>query len=936
MEIGSERSVFTGYHKAILWLFISVVSVLVILFLIYRELSSIERHFNTAAMAVQRDVIQQVASLDTVLTALVGQHHASSALNSAELTLFSQEMLKSHPFIHSILYLERVSHQDLDEFKARMHESGFVSFRFDQNASPPNAKKESGLGYHLLVSFIEPMTPRSGNLLGFDLGNQPFNSEVIEKAIRLGTTIGLDGIRVPRFKEPLSLILKPVYQGRYPPVLPHERWEMLSGIVALRIDYKQFFKEIKLNSKEMQLALFLGNQDGELTPESKLLEWGAKKTETLFSLPAISFAQPLEIHGLSFTLSIRRDIAWTAINIWKVAIEWLLIMLMLALLVVVYRNRRLSKLQKEVVKSAIAAKDARLLNVIDAAFDAVITTDHEGRILSWNQQASEIFGYEEDAVANRKVFPLILSSRSFDEHRHKLEPLFQLKGQVSYKKSLEAIGQTKSGQQFPLELAISSSIVGAMPMLSVFARDITERKRRDEKINYLAYCDSLTDLPNRLAFKEQVTRAIKSANRYGRIGAVLYLDLDEFKRINDTLGHDIGDLLLKHITKRLEQQLRSTDMVTLYRSETESTCNIARLGGDEFTVLLEEIDQPDAAAIVAKRVQNAIVRSYNLNGHEIYVTPSIGIALFPRDGQDVDELLKNADTAMYHAKAMGKNNFQFYTDQMNAMAANRLKLEGKLRKALVCHEMELHYQPQIDLESGELVAAEALLRWNQSELGMIPPSEFIPLAEETGMIIELAEWVLNEACQQNKSWQNAGYHPIRIAINLSGMQFIRRDLNERVQYVLAASGLDPKYLEFEITESIIMRNVNETITALNEFKDMGISISVDDFGTGYSSLSYLKRFPLDVLKIDRSFVNDIPDNQDDVTITSAIIALAHRLNLGVVAEGVETRGQLDFLHQQGCDLAQGNYFSNPLPAYEFELLLSERVNSGKYKMQLRG
>jgi diguanylate cyclase (GGDEF)-like protein len=459
-------------------------------------------------------------------------------------------------------------------------------------------------------------------------------------------------------------------------------------------------------------------------------------------------------------------------------------------------------------------------------------------------------------------------------------------------------------------------------MISVFARDITERKRWDERIRYLAYCDSLTDLPNRQAFKEQVAKAIITSKRYSRIGAVLYLDLDEFKRINDTLGHDIGDMLLQNITKRLVEQVRISDTVGRPVVGDIMDRKIARMGGDEFTVLLDEIEKPDDAAVVAKRVQSVIASSYNLNGHDVYVTPSIGIALFPRDGQDVEELLKNADTAMYHAKAVGKNNFQFYTEQMNALASTRLKLEGKLRRALVLEEMELYYQPQIDMHTGEMISAEALLRWNQPELGMIPPEEFIPIAEETGMIIELGEWVLNEACRQNKAWQDAGYQQIRVAINLSSMQFIQRDLSEKVNNSLKNSKLDAKFLELEITESILMRNVNETIATLNDFKTMGISISVDDFGTGYSSLSYLKRFPLNALKIDRSFVRDIPQSQDDVTITSAIIAMAHRLSLGVVAEGVETDRQVDFLKQQGCEMAQGFFFSRPLPASEFETMLA--------------
>ncbi|MEJ2423053.1 MAG: EAL domain-containing protein [Candidatus Thiodiazotropha sp.] len=923
---------FSGTHKLFLGVLVLVVSALSCSYSVDREIDALERSFIEKSMEIQRDVIQRVANLDTVLTALVGQHHSSDFLSSAEQTLFSQEMLKAYPFIHSILYLERVTENDLPAFEQRMHDSGFISYHLDQERVTDEDAALRGLGFHLMVSFIEPMQPRSANLLGFDLASLSPGAEVLEKSIRSGSTIALGGIQVPHFDEPMYFILKPVYLGRYPPTLPHERWKMLSGFEALWIDFRQFFEGLQFSPEQLSLALYQGTPENYPDSGDVLVEMGVMPHSDSMVLKTLDFVQPLEIHGLSFTLSIQREIDLGLIDVWRVGIGWLISMMILLLIVAVYRNRRYVKLQEKAARAAIAEEDARLSNVIDAAFDAVITADHQGHILSWNQQATELFGYDEQVVLNRPLFSLLLSVESLNEIYPQLEPLFNLGKGAQYRKRLEAIGQHKNGQHFSLELALSGTQVGDTNLLSVFARDITERKRWDEQINYLAYCDSLTDLPNRQAFKEQVSKAIQSAIRYGRSGAVLYLDLDEFKRINDTLGHDIGDMLLKHITQRLEKQVRGTDTVALYRTDTSSR-NIARLGGDEFTVLLDEIDNPEAAATVAKRVQGAIARSYNLNGHEVYVTPSIGIAVFPRDGQDVEELLKNADTAMYHAKAMGKNNFQFYTEQMNAYAANRLKLEGKLRRALISHEMELYYQPQIDLETGEMVAAEALLRWHQPELGMIPPGEFIPLAEETGMIIELGEWVLQEACRQNKVWQDAGYAPIRVAINLSSMQFIQRDLSTRVARCLAESGLQPEYLEFEITETIIMRNVNETITTLDEFKKMGISISVDDFGTGYSSLSYLKRFPLDVLKVDRSFVKDIPDDQDDVTIASAIIAMAHQLGLGVVAEGVETEEQLAFLRQQGCELAQGYHFSKPLPAYEFELLLTRQDQTKNWAQQ---
>jgi diguanylate cyclase (GGDEF)-like protein/PAS domain S-box-containing protein len=918
-----REKVFKGYSKLIIWLLVVVFSLLSISISITSEIRSINREFTAHAWQVQRAVIQRIAHLETVLIALVGQHHASNMLSSAEQTLFSQELLKAYPFIHSIMHLERVYKQDVQAFEERMQLGGFVGFRLNQGGSTVKSDRDYSLGFHLPVSFIEPMEPLTANLLGFDLTEEPSFSMLIERAIREGNTVALEASHHSDFNTTLYLILKPVYLGRYPPEGASERLDMLSGFAVLRIDFEQFFNSFKLPGQDLKLELYRGDQVEDLQSNKLLVQYGSESEVGGILKHQLNYTQPLEVHGLPFTLSLSREVSHESIDRSRVIIEWLITMLVLSLLIAVYRNRRYAQLQEEVAEEVIAAEGARFTNVIDTAFDAVITADGGGRIISWNQQACEVFGYEEQFVIGLRLFNLILTADALDKLDDQLRLLLHKETNQPYRLRLEANAQNKDGLVFPLEMAISSSTVGNQPMLSVFARDITERKRWDERIRYLAYCDSLTDLPNRQAFKELVSKAIKVAKRYGRIGAVLYLDLDEFKRINDTLGHDIGDMLLQNITKRLLEQVRESDTVNHSSTGNSKRRNIARLGGDEFTVLLEEIEEPEDAAIVAKRVQSVIASSYNLNGHDVYVTPSIGIAIFPRDGWDVEELLKNADTAMYHAKAVGKNNFQFYTEQMNALAASRLKLEGKLRKALGAQEMELYYQPQIDLRTGEVVSAEALLRWDQPELGVIPPDEFIPIAEETGMIIELGEWVLNEACRQNKAWQDAGYQHIRVAVNLSSMQFIQRDLSIKVTRSLKASQLDAKFLELEITESILMRNVNETIATLNDFKRMGINISVDDFGTGYSSLSYLKRFPLNSLKIDGSFIRDIPENQDDVTITSAIIAMAHRLNLGVVAEGVETQRHMDFLKQQGCEMVQGYFFSKPLPAAEFKMLLTK-------------
>ncbi|MBT8440343.1 MAG: EAL domain-containing protein, partial [Gammaproteobacteria bacterium] len=515
-----------------------------------------------------------------------------------------------------------------------------------------------------------------------------------------------------------------------------------------------------------------------------------------------------------------------------------------------------------------------------------------------------------------------LTSDSIRQHGESISQSFHDNTLKETSYPIELSGKYSDGREFPLELSISKSAVGHNIIHSVFARDISERKEAEDRIRQLAYYDSLTELPNRQSFKIQTEQAIKLAIRNNRMGAVLFIDLDEFKRINDTLGHDIGDLLIKRVAQRLLEQIRDNDTVSHTTLQGVPSQNVARLGGDEFTILLTEIKHIDDAGLVAQRIRQNIDGAFNLNGYEVYVTASIGIAVFPNDGKDVDELLKNADTAMYHAKAVGKNNFQFYSEQMGANATEYLKLGAMLRKALTNNEMKLYYQPQISAATGKITGAEALLRWEQAELGMISPADFIPLAEDTGMILDIGDWVLRQACLDNAAWQDAGYPSIRVAINLSGLQFIQKDLHFKVQQALETAGLDPQYLELEITESIIMRNIDETISTLQSFRNMNLGISVDDFGTGYSSLSYLKKFPLETLKIDRSFVTDIPDDNDDVKITSAILAMARSLNLKVVGEGVETQAQAAFLRQHHCDLLQGYLYSKPLPKNEFEQLLA--------------
>jgi diguanylate cyclase (GGDEF)-like protein/PAS domain S-box-containing protein len=449
--------------------------------------------------------------------------------------------------------------------------------------------------------------------------------------------------------------------------------------------------------------------------------------------------------------------------------------------------------------------------------------------------------------------------------------------------------------------------------LSGTLQDVTERRRTQEQIHHLAYYDSLTGLPNRQLFKELLAEAMNQASTHANRLATLFLDLDKFQRINDTFGPSIGDRLLQQVAERVVHAVRGTGHAPWNARDLEPI-PVARLGGDEFTVLIKEIEGIQDAAKIARRIINALNRPFLVSGHEFFVTASIGIAVYPDDGSNADHFMKNGDAAMYHAKERGRNNYQFYNRSMNASALNRLVMESKLRRAIEKQEFILYYQPQVDVENGNVVGVEALIRWQHPELGLTLPAEFVSIAEEAGLMTLIGEWVLRTACRQNRRWQEAGMPYFPVAVNISSPHFRQPDLAAKVAEILQEAELDPAYLELEVTESMLMEELEPTLSTLSELKKMGIRLSVDDFGTGYSSLCYLKRFPLNTLKIDWSFVRDITTDVDDAAITGAIIAMANSLRLDVIAEGVENKSQADLLTSMRCFLMQGFHFSEPLPA----------------------
>ncbi len=546
--------------------------------------------------------------------------------------------------------------------------------------------------------------------------------------------------------------------------------------------------------------------------------------------------------------------------------------------------------------AALHQNENRLQVVIENAADGILSVALDGTIESANPAAERIFGLSQITGMNfSKLAPESHSST--------------LKNMLSHRGKSETVGLHSDGSSLPIELDISEAMMDKRLTLIVIVRDISERKKAEQKLSFLANFDSLTGLPNRSLFRDRLAQAVNRADRQEHLVALLFLDLDRFKTINDSLGHTSGDNLLLQVAHRLKSVLRKCDTV-------------ARLGGDEFTLILEDISHIDVVSGLANKILDIFSEPFVLDNQELYISTSIGITLYPFDETDIDNLIKDADTAMYHAKAMGRNNYQFYTQEINKKDNDRLTLETDLRKALDRDEFQLHFQPKINLKNGKVVGVEALLRWKNHP--NVSPAAYIPLLEETGLIIPVGEWVLRTACNQIRAWQAEKLPALHIAVNLSVRQFSQKDLIDTISRILKETGLEPHLLELEITESLLMDNKESNIAILTNIKNMGVRISMDDFGTGYSSLSYLKRFPIHTLKIDQSFVKGITANADDAAIAGAIINLAHSLRLNVVAEGVETQEQHDFLLQNGCNQAQGYLISRPLPAVAFEKWLNAR------------
>jgi len=556
-----------------------------------------------------------------------------------------------------------------------------------------------------------------------------------------------------------------------------------------------------------------------------------------------------------------------------------------------------------------AEEELRLAaQVFENSGEAIMIMDAGCRVVSVNRAFTEMTGFPAAEVLGSA--PFVLHSDLHDEEFY--QRLWHSVAEGGYWQG-EIWSRRKNGEAYPEWLGISTlrGADGNVTHYVVISSDISERKAAEARIEFLAHHDPLTDLPNRLLLKDRLERAIVHGERTGTKVALLFIDLDRFKTVNDSLGHPVGDRLLREAALRLRACIRDMDTVS-------------RQGGDEFLVILTELDDPDAVTGVAEHILSALAVPFSLDGHDVAISCSVGIAVCPEDGRDFDGLLKKADIAMYHAKEAGRNAFRYYSERMNIDALERLDLQNRLRRDLEQGEFRLYYQPLVELATGRIVGAEALVRWNSKENGLVTPSRFINVAEESGLIVQLGEWVLREACRELRQWHDKGHSDLSMAVNLSAIQFRRGSVDEIVMRALGDAGADPASLELELTESILLQGAEHVLAAVRRLKGLGIRLSIDDFGTGYSSLAYLKRFAVDKLKIDQSFVRDLPTDPDSAAIVRAVIQMAKSLNLLVLAEGVETPAIADNLRLLRCDYVQGFHFGRPMPAEEFRALIAAR------------
>lgn len=872
----------------------------------------------TLAMIQQQQVEHKRS--ETLLNAL-SEYYTSQAVKShSDFGEFANGLLKNSHSDNTIGLAELVSRAKKQQVEEYQRDLGFESFSISNSALFFQQKQNLHHPY-LAITSITPLDPKHSIYLSEDLFSIPqivtkFMDSIQENQVQTLLLVENKSSKIQK------LIFKPIYLNS-PNLLTHEqRLKQVRGIVfilqpletKLLIQANSFLGQAHTNISLKSPNNF--DIDSikiiqENTVEASWMDqWlnlkiNAKlpRSET-FDYAKIEYIRSWQIHDLNQSAMIKTLLIALMIYI----------LLTLVILLVAGYAKNLRQTQN------------RLSQLLKTSQEAIIITDIKGYIIDWNPEAEQIFDFKKEEVIGQNIVCLIFDNPknlSLDNESVEQELIqkftqslkIQLMNTTSHKTEINL--HNKTGGSITAEVATSFMKVNNKTEVSLFIKDITYQRETEEAITKMAYFDPLTQLENRTFFKASIDKAIEHSPEKNI--AFLFLDLDGFKQVNDTLGHSVGDELLKVIAKRIQNALRNND----------SSNHICRFGGDEFAIMLDKMDEISASQ-ASSRLLNQIERNIKIGEDELQVSASIGIALYPEHGEDVDTLLRHADTAMYQSKGLGRNTYSIYHHSMEEDLTERIQIEKQLRSAVHNREFTLVYQPQINLKTGQVIGVEALIRWNNPTLGFVSPDKFIPIAEETNQILNIGEWVTQTCIQQLKDWKNTRFGSLHIAMNVSSVQFENLHYLSFVNKLMENAGVHNHLLEIELTERTVMNNADENIARFNQIRANGFGLSVDDFGTGYSSLSYLKRFPLSVLKIDKTFVDGIPQEEDDISIATAILNLAHSLNMNVVAEGVETPEQLEYLRSLGCNFAQGYYISRPVPIKELEEWLSNN-NSNFYQ-----
>jgi diguanylate cyclase (GGDEF)-like protein/PAS domain S-box-containing protein len=808
---------------------------------------------------------------------------------------------ENHPGFMGIAYLQAFTQ------KERVKALNFLKQSHPDFAIRPPGERDR----YAVVSAFEPATPHNRKAIGADSWSNDERRRTLESARDSGETRITGKITLVMDKaaenRPGFLMYQAVYRNGSLPGTQEDRQKNLIGFVVAPFRIAALTEQMyRANKIDIALRIIdIANSSGDPL-------FHATHPELDFSKAKHQQILPVNIGGRIWNVHYASLPSFNAANDseqpQRLLAAGLLISLLLFVIVwsITSTRARAIRMAQRMTRS-LRDNETKLRELFAQAPLAIWTVDHEGRILECNDKLPDYVGSTREKIIGLSMLDDVKDQSLSEPIRRAIA------GEtVAFEGPYTATtGNRSSIYQFHFQPV---TLEGEFAFVLAFAEDISARKLAEAHVEHMAHHDALTGLANRMLLNDRLKHAITNAQRRRRAQALLFIDLDHFKTVNDTVGHSAGDALLLEVAQRLRECVRESD-------------TLARIGGDEFVILLTNLVRPDDSTRVAEKVIAAIGLPISVENHMFNITASVGIAVWPGDGADAETLMRNADVAMYHAKNSGRNNYQFFTPEMNARAFEAMIMEAALSKALQRDEFLLHYQPQIDFRSGRIVGAESLIRWQHPELGLVPPGKFIPIAEERGLIGKLGDWVLHAACRQAMIWQKAGIPLVPIAVNISALQFKEGALRDSVLSALKETGLAPEYLVLEITESVVMDDAEQAITVLRELREMGIAIEIDDFGTGYSSLSYLKRLPIHRLKIDQSFVRDLTTDQDDAAIIGAIINMAKSLKLEIIAEGVETQAQAAFLDAQGCQAMQGFLFSRPQAADEFAGTLARQVIS---------